>query len=125
MDHRQALNDEAVEVQRSLARLQRVAGLLDNAFRLPGTSWRVGWDSLLGVIPGVGDVLTAGVSLWIVGQARRLGAPRRLQVRMLGRLAADTLLGSVPLVGDLFDAGYKANVRNVKQLQQWLDSRQG
>ncbi len=125
MDYREALSDEAAAVQRSLARLQRLAGLLDNAFRIPGTRWRVGWDSLIGVVPGIGDVLTSGVSLWIIGEARRLGAPRHLQLRMLGRLVVDTVLGTVPLLGDLFDAGYKANVRNVQLLQQWLDSRQG
>jgi len=63
-------------VQRTLRKAQRLAHLLDNAFRIPGTRWRIGWDSLIGLVPGVGDAVTGAVALWIVLEARRLGAPR-------------------------------------------------
>lgn len=121
MNHSEPLSPaRADHNRRSLQRAHKLAHLLDNAFRVPGTQWRIGWDSLIGIIPGVGDVLTTGVSLWIVSEAKRLGAPGGLQLRMLWKLLLDMVFGSVPLIGDVFDAGYKANVRNVQLLEDWL-----
>ena len=104
-------------MQRTLRKAQRLAHLLDNAFRIPGTRWRIGWDSLIGLVPGVGDAVTGAVALWIVLEARRLGAPRVLQTRMLWNLLLDVAGGTVPLIGDIFDAGFKANLKNVALLE--------
>lgn len=112
-----------VQAQRALRKAQRLAHLLDNAFRIPGTRWRIGWDSLIGLVPGVGDAVTGAVALWIVLEARRLGAPRVLQTRMLWNLLLDVAGGAVPLIGDIFDAGFKANLKNVALLENFLRKR--
>lgn len=93
-------------------RINKLATLLDDAFTIPGTSRRVGWDGLIGLVPGVGDTATAAASLYIVYEAARAGVPKRVLVGMLGRLGVDTLIGVIPVVGDLFDFAFKANRRN-------------
>lgn len=104
----------------SVRQARRLAYLLDSAFKIPGTEWRVGWDAILGIIPGAGDAITGAVSLWIILEARRLGAPRRLCTRMLWNLVLDTLVGSIPVAGDIFDARFKANLKNVALLEAYL-----
>ncbi|MGR3485213.1 MAG: DUF4112 domain-containing protein [Paracoccaceae bacterium] len=100
-----------------LDRLDRLARRMDAAFRIPGTGIRLGADTLLGLIPGVGDVAALAPGAWIVLQGRKMGAPGGVQARMAGNLVVDTLIGSVPLVGDLFDIGWKGNMRNVALLR--------
>lgn len=94
-------------------RLATVAHLLDDCVRLPG-GFSVGLDPLLGVVPVVGDALSAGLSLYIVGEAAYLGVSYTTVVRMLGNVAVDVVGGSVPVVGILFDAFWRANRRNVE-----------
>jgi hypothetical protein len=94
-------------------RLATVAHLLDECVRLPG-GFSVGLDPLLGVVPGVGDALSTGLSLYIVGEAAYLGVSYTTVVRMLGNVAVDVVGGSVPVVGILFDAFWRANRRNVE-----------
>lgn len=106
-----------------LRRFRALADLLDNAFRVPGTSWRFGLDPLLGLIPGLGDVLGALFAAWGWLLARRIGAPPAIQRKMLVNIAIDMLGGAVPVVGDLFDATFKAHVRNRKLLDDWLLER--
>jgi len=96
----------------ALGRIRTVAHLLDESVRVPGTSFRVGIDPIVGLLPIAGDLATAVCSLYIVAEAVRLGVPKRTVVRLLANIALDTLLGSIPIVGDLFDAYWKANVRN-------------
>lgn len=103
-----------------LRRIERLSRLLDNAYRIPFTRWRFGLDPLLGLVPGVGDTLTALLSLYIVHQAWQLGAPVRLVVRMTGNVAFDWLAGSIPVLGDCFDVAWKANLRNVALLHRHL-----
>ncbi len=97
---------------RRLRRIARAARLMDTAIRLPG-GFRLGADSIVGLIPGVGDTAAAVVSLWIVNEARKLGLPSHKLAKMLGNVGLDYVLGSVPVVGDVFDAFYKANRRNL------------
>lgn len=94
-------------------RLATVAHLLDECVRLPG-GISVGLDPILGVVPVVGDALSAGLSLYIVGEAAYLGVSYTTVVRMLGNVAVDVVGGSVPVVGILFDAFWRANRRNVE-----------
>ncbi len=94
---------------------------MDTAIRIPGTGIRFGADSVLGLIPGVGDAGSALVGLFIVNEARRLGVPRHKLVRMLGNLGADAVTGSVPLLGDLFDVYFKSNRRNLQILLDHFD----
>lgn len=117
-------HDEQRSLQHLLRRSQRLAQLLDNAYTIPGTSWRIGWDAILGLLPGAGDLITTFASLWILYDARRLGIPRRLQAQMFSNLFVDTLVGSIPLLGDLFDARFKANIRNVRILERYLRNQQ-
>ena len=85
-----------------VARLDVLANLLDTAFILPGTNVRFGFDALIGLVPGIGDAITTAISLYIVHEARQLGAPAHLILRMLANVAVDGFVGAVPLVGDAF-----------------------
>jgi hypothetical protein len=102
---------------RQVDRLRSLARLLDEAFQVPGTRFRVGLDALVGVIPGIGDAIGAIFSAYIVFQAARLGVSRATLIRMVGNVALDTIVGEIPLLGDLFDAGWKANTRNLALLE--------
>lgn len=102
-------------------RLERLAGLLDDRFRVPGTRWRFGFDSLIGLVPGIGDAAGAAIGIYIISEAARMGVPKRVVLRMLANTGIDTVLGTFPLVGDLFDAGYKSNLRNVSLALDHLD----
>ena len=103
-----------------LARLRKFAWLLDAQFGLPGTRFRFGVNSILGLSPVVGDVALGLVSLYLVWEARQLGAPSALLARMLGNVAIEVVGGSVPIVGDLFDMAFKANLRNLDLLERWM-----
>ena len=91
---------------------------MDEAVHVPVLGTRVGLDALLGLVPVVGDLVSAGIGLYAVAQARELGASRWLQARMIGNLLADAALGAVPLAGDLADVYFKAHRRNMKLLQK-------
>jgi hypothetical protein len=104
----------------SLERLRTLARLLDSAFQIPGTRYRFGIDALIGLVPGIGDAISAVFSMFIVFQAARLGAPRATLTRMMGNVALDTIVGEIPLLGDLFDAGWKSNNRNLALLENHL-----
>ena len=104
-----------------IARLDALASLLDTAFIVPGTNIRFGIDALIGLVPGIGDAVTTLMSLYIVREARELGAPRHLIARMLVNVALDSVVGAVPLLGDAFDVMWRANRRNMALLQKHLD----
>ncbi|WP_225770575.1 DUF4112 domain-containing protein [Inquilinus sp. Marseille-Q2685] len=101
-----------------LDRLDRLASLMDSRWRLPLLGWRFGLDSVIGLVPGLGDVAGGLVSAWLILQARRLGAPNRVLAMMAGNVALDVALGSVPVLGDLLDLGLKANRRNARLLRR-------
>lgn len=104
-----------------LARLDLLAHLLDTAFVIPGTNRRVGLDAAIGLIPVVGDLITTALSSYIIWEARRLGVPKLVLMRMIANTAIDGAIGVIPLAGDLFDAFYKANSRNVALLRAHLE----
>lgn len=103
-----------------LAQLAILSRLMDRAFRVPGTNWRFGLDAVLGLFPGLGDVVGSFVGAYAIWIARQLGAPAAIQLRMAMNLAIDGLIGIVPLAGDLFDFAFKAHTRNQALLAQWL-----
>lgn len=107
-------------VPTGMADIERLGVLLDARFRIPGTGIRFGLDSLIGLVPGVGDTATALIGLYIVLRARALGASRWTQARMVGNVLVDMVIGAIPLVGDIFDVAYKSNLRNVRLLQRSL-----
>ena len=108
------------DARQRLERLRRLAWLLDGAARVPGTRFRFGLNSLIGLVPGGGDAVLAGLSLLIVWEAHRLGVPQSLLARMLANVGVEALGGAVPLVGDLFDMAFKANLRNLALLERHL-----
>ncbi|MCG7391930.1 DUF4112 domain-containing protein [Microvirga sp. ACRRW] len=104
----------------SLARITLLARLMDNAFLIPGLNRRIGFDAVLGLVPGVGDVLSAALASYIIWEARRLGLPRWKIARMVGNVAVDTAIGAIPLAGDVFDVFFKANARNMRIIHDHL-----
>lgn len=107
-----------------MARLRHLATLLDGAIGIPGTKFRFGLDPLLGLIPGVGDLVGGVLSLFIVLSAARLGVSGSVIGRMMLNIVMDTAVGTVPVLGDIFDAGWKSNLRNVDLIEQHFDAPQ-
>lgn len=106
------------ERQDRARRLARLADVLDAGIAVPGTSWRVGAESLIGLVPGLGDFAGLVLGTFVVHQAWRAGAPAPLLRRMAGNVVLDSLLGLVPVAGDLFDFAFRSNQRNVRLLLQ-------
>jgi len=99
--------------------------MMDDQFRVPGTKLRFGLDLVLGLFPGLGDVVTSAISLLIVHHAWASGAPKSVLARMLGNVGIDFLIGSVPLFGDLADFAWKANRKNARLLEAHLNKGSG
>ena len=97
-----------------------LARLLDSSIPIPGTSWKVGFDPIVGLIPGIGDLIGAVLSGYIIVQAARAEVPTLTLARMLANVGFDTLVGAVPALGDVFDAAWKSNTRNVALLERHL-----
>ena len=106
---------------RDLEEVERLARLMDTAFRVPVIGYRVGLDGLLGLIPGIGDAATLVPAGYILYKAKQMGVPNAVFLQMLVNTGADALLGSVPLIGDLFDIAFKSNRRNVALLRRHLE----
>ena len=104
--------------EQRLGALRQVSRLLDSAFLVPGTSWRVGLDPILGLVPGIGDLVSPLFTIGLLWQARDLRLPRVVQVRMIFNVAIDSFVGMVPLLGDLFDFAWKSNDMNMALLEQ-------
>jgi hypothetical protein len=101
-------------------RVRVIAKLLDNSIGIPGTPWKIGFDPIVGLIPGIGDLIGAVLSSYIVLEAARAKVPAYTLARMLMNVGIDTLLGAVPAVGDVFDAAWKSNTKNVALLERHL-----
>jgi len=106
----------------SLRRARAVAKVLDDAFAIPGTKFRVGVDPLVWLVPGLGDLLGGAASVYILLEAARAGASATVLIRMAINVGIDTLVGSIPVVGDLFDFAWKSNARNVRLLAQHVEA---
>jgi hypothetical protein len=115
--------DHAVSTETRIARLRRLAWLIDGAFRLPGSRFRFGLNSIIGLTPAAGDALLTAISLYIVYEARQLGVPKLKLVRMLKNVAIEAAAGAVPVLGDLFDVAFKANLRNLAILEDHFGIR--
>jgi hypothetical protein len=103
---------------RNLKGLERLAKLMDSQFRIPGTDFRFGLDGLIGLIPGAGDLSTFAVSGYMVLILAQNGASGYVLARMIVNILIDAIVGSVPLIGDLFDIAFKANMRNLRLMQE-------
>jgi hypothetical protein len=100
--------------------LDFLAHLLDDWFRIPGTPIRLGLDGLIGLIPGLGDVLAGIASSVLIFAAWIRGVPYVTLARMLVNLALDVVIGAIPLFGDAFDIAWKANRRNYRLMTRHL-----
>ena len=101
-------------------RVRMLGKLLDNSIPIPGTPWKIGLDPIIGLIPGIGDLVGAALSGYIILEAARANASTLTLARMLLNVGIDTIVGAVPALGDVFDAAWKANTKNVALLERHL-----
>ncbi len=104
---------------KALAQAQKLANLMDTAFRIPVVGYRIGLDGLLGFIPGIGDFISLLLAGRIVRLANKMGVPKEMQSKMIRNIILDFILGLIPLAGDIADFFFKANRANVKMMEQW------
>jgi len=102
----------------ALKNLDQLAKLMDSKFKIPGTEIRFGLDSLIGLIPGVGDLSTFAVSGYMVWIMTKNGASGYVLARMILNILIDAVIGSIPLIGDIFDIAFKANIRNMRLMNE-------
>lgn len=102
--------------------LRKIATLMDSQFSIAGI--RFGLDPLLGLLPGIGDLLTAAVSIYILAQAAFLGATPSVLIRMGWNILVDNLLDAVPVLGQIFDFAWRSNNKNVDLLEAYLQNPQ-
>ncbi len=118
-NQQQTTNNQQPIPDPALARLDALAKILDDQFRIPGTNIRFGLDGIIGLVPYLGDVAGFVVSGILMHIMLRRGAGPLLMLRMMGNFAFDAVIGVIPIAGDIFDFGYKANRRNVNLLKQY------
>ena len=102
-------------------RIEMMEQVLENVFTIPGTRFRVGLDSMIGLIPVVGDLVAAAMGAWIVWEARNLGMSRWQLIRMSANIGVDTAIGAIPFVGDAFDLAFRSNSKNLRIIRKHLD----
>lgn len=118
MDIELPLGSDPQSVRR---RIEAMETLLERSFRIPGINYPVGLDSIAGLVPVVGDLVTAAMGAYIVWEARNLGMPKWKLWRMAGNVAFDTAIGAIPIAGDAFDLLFRSNTRNLKIVRKHLD----
>ena len=106
-----------------LEKLRALAWRMDALFYIPRTNISVGLDNIVGLVPVVGDALTALPSLWLINEARKLGASPDTLAYMMLNTVLDVFVGMVPVVGDIFDVLYNANIRNYRSLERDLNKK--
>lgn len=102
-------------------RIESMEGLLERMFVVPGINRPIGLDSILGLVPVVGDIATAAMGAWLIWEARNLGMSKFQIARMAGNVGIDTLVGAVPLLGDVLDFAFRSNTRNLRLIRRHLD----
>jgi hypothetical protein len=102
-------------------RVETLEILLERSFTIPGINRAVGLDAIVGLVPVVGDLITAVMGAYIIWEARNLGMPKWKLWRMMGNLGVDTALGAIPIAGDAFDLLFRSNTRNLRIIKKHLD----
>jgi hypothetical protein len=115
------VRDGGNQLARDLRRVGQLARIMDTAIEIPIIRVRLGLDALLGLVPGAGDAVSAGLAAYPVVVALRHRLPGSVIARLMANIAFDALAGTVPLLGDLFDVGFKANVRNQRLIERYAD----
>lgn len=105
---------------KTLKRIRCLSRLMDTAFHIPGTRFKVGLDPIIGLIPGGGDLVAMAISLYIIVLATRFRLPGPILRQMVLNVALESLVGVVPVLGDIFDVFYKSNIRNLELLEAHL-----
>ena len=113
-----------IKNMKNIKQLERWAWLLDNSIRIPGTSIKMGLDSLISLIPGIGDITGGALSSYILLQAVNTGVSPIVIARMAVNIVLDMLIGMIPLIGDIFDISFKANLRNIELMTSYFNSPQ-
>lgn len=133
MDNHNQLSNQPVSTQLSSsqprapqqdpkqAQIEQLATFLDSAIKLPFINYRIGWEPIIGLIPGIGDVAGVILSGTIIVQAARIGTPKTVLLYMIINSAIEALVGMIPIIGDIFDFVWKANTRNVRLMQKALN----
>jgi hypothetical protein len=103
-----------------LVQLEWLADLLDSRFILPGTNIRFGLDGVIGLVPVVGDIISALISFYLISRAAELGLSPWVKTRMVWNVALDTVVGAIPVLGDAFDVSFKSNRRNIALAKRYL-----
>ncbi len=116
-------SDSSVDAR--IRSLRRLAWWMDSAVRIPGTGIRIGIDPVIGVIPGLGDVIGLVVGSLILAEAGHRGAPPAILARMLWNLGRDAVVGTIPVVGDIHDVVFRANQRNMVLLEAYCRDPRG
>ena len=111
---------DAAAAIRRVQRVHRFAKCMDSRYRIPIIGIRFGFDSVIGLVPGLGDAVTALTATWLLRQAVQLGVPNSVLVKMIANIVIDLSVGVVPVVGDVFDLFWKSNLRNAKLLEEHL-----
>jgi hypothetical protein len=102
-------------------RVEALEKVLERAFTVPGTNFKVGLDAIVGLVPVVGDWIAGAMSAYLIWEARNLGMSKWQLARMTGNAAFDTAVGMIPFAGDLFDLAFKSNSRNLRIIKRHLD----
>lgn len=108
-------------VEQSLQRLEAVAKLMDGMIVIPGTDFRIGLDAVIGIVPGIGDLVSGAISSYLIWEAKRLGASKWVIARMSANTLLDTTIGAIPVLGDVFDAAFRANMKNMALLRAHIE----
>ncbi len=98
--------------------LGKLSYLLDKSVKIPIIGYRVGIDSIIGIIPGVGDVAGAAISSYIVYKGYKMDVPKKVLAKMVFNIGLETAIGSIPVVGDIFDVIWKSNIKNVELIKK-------
>jgi hypothetical protein len=101
-------------------RLRHIAKLMDSQVRVPIIGLRIGADAILGLVPGIGDILSGLIGAYLIYEAQRLGLPRSALLRMIANVAFDIAIGSIPVAGDIWDFFFRSNDRNMQILARHI-----
>ena len=102
-------------------RIEALEQMLERAFTVPGINRPIGLDAIVGLVPVVGDVITAAMGAYIIWEANNLGLPKWMLWRMGGNLLFDSAVGAIPVAGDVFDFLFRSNTRNLRIIKRHLD----
>ena len=114
MTHTEAAETVTGEHAHRARRIAKVANAFDSKFEVPGIGLKLGYDSILGLVPGIGDAITSAAGGYIIYEAARAGARKRILARMLLNTVLDSTVGAIPVIGDAFDMLFRSNTRNAK-----------